>query len=479
MHAVFDPDWLLNPAKVFPLDGRLAADAVVRASDSLTSRAVIGRRSGQRAAGLDGAPGRELEPRSRSGRTPAPSSTMRSAARYSSGGGTKAASAGRCRLQRDAVDRRAHRHHALRAGRAGDRRAPARRSPRSRRRSAARARCCPSSRWTTAPLLGSDRRADDRRRGGRQRLRPAPHHGGRRRDSLIGVRFVNGRGEVVKTGGRVMKNVTGLDLVKLMAGSWGTLGVADRGHLQGAAEAGERRDAGARRARRRARRRGACAPALGSPYEVTGAAHLPAALDGGCARTLLRIEGFAASVAYRLGELTAAAEALRRGGGRSRATLPRRSGGRVRDAASLAEPRDRAVWRVSVAPTEGPAVLAQGRARLERRAGSTTGAAGWSGSRRRRGGDAGAAAIRAAVRTAGGHATLVRAPASVRAAVDVFEPLGAAVRLTAGSRRRSIRPASSTPGGCMRGLTASFRQRAEGDPADRTLGRMSRARSAG
>ncbi|MET7245806.1 FAD-binding protein [Methylobacterium sp. EM32] len=251
--------------------------------------------------------------------------------------------------------------------------------------------------------------------------------GGAARDSLIGVRFINGRGEAVKSGGRVMKNVTGLDLVKLMAGSWGTLGFLTEVTFK-VLPVPERTATLVLAGLDDARAVEAMSLALGSPFEITGAAHLPEGMDGP-ARTLLRIEGFSASVDYRLGELT---RLLRRVGkpdvleGEPATDLWRT----VRDVLPFTG-GDEAVWRLSTAPNRGPTVAAAiAAARPARWFYDWGGGLVWLATSAT--GDAGAADVRAALGGAG-HATLVRAPDAVRAAVPVFEPLSEPLmRITAG-----------------------------------------------
>jgi len=166
------------------------------------------------------------------------------------------------------------------------------------------------------------------------------------RDSLIGVRFVDGTGTVVRNGGRVMKNVTGIDLVKLMAGSHGTLGVLTEVAfkvLPAPEAAATLRVAGLDDAAAV----GAMSAALGSPFDVTGAAHWPG--QG----TFLRVEGFATSVRYRAGEL---ARVLGRFG-----PVEEVDGDvwlAVRDVVPF-HGRAGDVWRLSVKPSDAPALVAR------------------------------------------------------------------------------------------------------------------------
>ncbi len=237
------------------------------------------------------------------------------------------------------------------------------------------------------------------------------------RDSLIGVRFVNGRGEIVKNGGRVMKNVTGLDLVKLQCGAHGTLGVLTEVIFKVAPKPP------AEATLVFSGRAGAAAidlmcRAMGTPFEPTGAAHLPAT-----GQTLLRLEGFPDQIAYRSGEMTKrlgqAADLVT---GKAHDALWRE----VRDARALAEPPDEAVWRISVPPSRGADVAAAiGEARASRWFFDLSGGLIWLATEA--GGDAGAAVVQEMAARAGGHATLVRAPEAVRAAASVFQPQPEAV----------------------------------------------------
>jgi glycolate oxidase FAD binding subunit len=242
---------------------------------------------------------------------------------------------------------------------------------------------------------------------------------GAARDSLIGLRAVTGKGDIVKSGGRVMKNVTGYDLVKLLAGSYGTLAVLSEVTLK-VLPAPETEstlifsDLGDEAAV------AALSAALGSPFSVTGAAHRPA-FGREPARTFVRVEGFYASVVDRsarlAAELAGFGPAERLDGGSS-AQLWRT----IRDVELLGSSPKVPIWRISVRPSDGPEVVQAVRRDFDCRVlydwgGGLVWLAGGEGE------DAGAAVVRAAVAAVGGHATLVRAPRDVRAAVAVFQPL--------------------------------------------------------
>lgn len=119
---------------------------------------------------------------------------------------------------------------------------------------------------------------------------------GAARDFALGLRFVDGAGTIIKNGGRVMKNVTGYDLVKLLCGSWGTLGVLSEVSLKVLPKP-ETETTLRLHGVSGLRGLDAMTRAVNSPYEVTGAAH-----QGD--DVLLRVEGFEASVTYRVAELS-------------------------------------------------------------------------------------------------------------------------------------------------------------------------------
>lgn len=249
---------------------------------------------------------------------------------------------------------------------------------------------------------------------------------GAARDHFLGVKAVTGRGEAISAGGRVVKNVTGYDLCKLMVGAYGTLAAMTRltfkvmpapemtrtvlvfGLADEAANA-------------------AMIAALSSPEEVSGAAYLPQAMaarvavdyvaNAGASVTALRIEGPAPSVEQRcrsLRDLLGAYGPLEELHGHNSSILWRAVGG----AAPLAGQPGRAVWRLSTPPASGAAVAA----RIARECQAEyfhdwCGGLIWLSLQ-----EPHEALVRAAVAEAGGHATLIVADEDQRRRIAVFEP---------------------------------------------------------
>jgi glycolate oxidase FAD binding subunit len=270
---------------------------------------------------------------------------------------------------------------------------------------------------------------------------------GAARDHFLGFNAVSGRGETFKSGGRVVKNVTGYDICKLLAGSWGTLAAMTdvtiktlpRAETEATVLVLNLDDGAARKA---------MSAATGSFADVSAAAHLPATVAGRipetavgrAAVTAFRLEGVAPSVANRKGVLEKTLAPFGTLGALDE-TASRALWRAVRDVTPFAASGPsggRDLWRISTAPTQAPSLgrtLEQCDAELLY---DWAGGLVWAALPASN--DAYARQVRAAVSEAGGHATLIRAPAAVRAAVEVFSPEPAPLAALTARVRRSFDP---------------------------------------
>jgi glycolate oxidase FAD binding subunit len=263
---------------------------------------------------------------------------------------------------------------------------------------------------------------------------------GSARDNLLGVRAVNGRAELFKSGGRVMKNVTGLDVARGLTGSWGTLAVMTEvtfkvaplpQTMQTLAFVGLPDDLAIE----------ALTVAMKTPLEVSGAVHVPKncaarirtpKLKGlGQSLTLLRLETFAAAIDQRKEKLKAALKVY----GAPIELGPEETfnlWSEFRSLSMMPFSTDTSLWRISTLPTKAPEIVFAIQKFMD-----SVAFYDWSGAliwlEVPAAADAGAADVRRAVATRGGHATLIRAEPEVRSVVDVFEPLRPEIeRLTRG-----------------------------------------------
>lgn len=254
---------------------------------------------------------------------------------------------------------------------------------------------------------------------------------GAARDHFLGFTAVSGRGEEFKSGGRVVKNVTGYDLCKLMCGSYGTLAAMTSVTVKVLPAAPKERTVlvATNDAKQAVN---AMTTGLNSPLDVSAAGWLPGAMAAassvdmvriiGKGVAALRLEGIEGSIAYRCEQLRKLLEGM----GTIEELHTQRSRQfwkAVRDVQPFAGVKDeRPVWKISVAPQDGAQVLETLAAK-----GHTDAFMDWGGGLiwlavSPDAADAGAEDIRGTVNTVGGHAMLLRASPALRAAVPVFHP---------------------------------------------------------
>lgn len=304
----------------------------------------------------------------------------------------------------------------------------------------------------TGPLLGTSSAGTIGGMIGAGLAGPRRIQAGAARDHLLGAHAVSGFGDSFKAGGRVVKNVTGYDLCKLLAGSWGTLAVVTEVTLKVMPRPESERTLVLRDLDDSTANQTMTA-ALGSPFDVSGAAHVPKsslrdavdALSGlGSPRqalTLLRLEGIAASVAHRA---TSLARLLQRFGATETINDERSASiwGCIRDVEPFAAKGSLGawpVWRIVCPPASGSALGE----RLARETGGDVlydwgGGLIWAAMPPRP--DARAALVRQRAAAVGGHAMLLRAGDEVRGQVDVFQPASAGVAALSERVRRSFDP---------------------------------------
>ncbi len=250
---------------------------------------------------------------------------------------------------------------------------------------------------------------------------------GAARDHMLGVQGVTGAGDFFKAGARVVKNVTGYDLPKLLTGSYGTLAAITSVILK-VLPAPETEETVVLTGLDDAQAVNAMSLAMQSACEVSAAAHVPGEA------VFLRLEGVAPSVAYRRDALAKLLKmpvevlAAKSSAARWRA---------VRDGELFTDRPDHPLWRLSVAPSDAPQIIRALKEKTDLRyLFDWAGGLVWIEVPPSQ--DAASSLIRSAF--AQGHATLIRAAEAARASVDVFQPQAEALAALSARVKDSFDP---------------------------------------